>query len=264
MGTIDINLYIPKDKTQSIPAYSQANYGYTSTNVNSAQVLTGQGTSPPLIYFPHLGSLSDFFLGGTPYEAVNLQRLLRPRSTPVPLTPPGPGGTTAINCRQGLPDQTISCIPRTGFVFAADHWWNPQRGQSNADLCWNDVISTSNSASINPVLALVIWLHETDASNYTAFSNPIEDFGIHTGSCNTPNDFTTQLNCFIQIVQTIASQCAAELANPSYDPLAVFAARFQGYNPAAPCVPEADDISFAANLRTTLGLASGSCNLSFP
>jgi len=101
-----------------------------------------------------------------------------------------------INCNQTLPDQNIpGIISKEVFGDLADRWTG---GVNYADECYNDVICRALSKGVDPAFALLIWLHESGASNYDSSSLPVQDFGINDGV--TPaEDFNSQVNTFMAL-----------------------------------------------------------------
>ena len=68
------------------------------------------------------------------------------------------------------------------------------------------MIQRANSKGVNPIFALAIWIHESAASNYEA-RTPVEDFGIHGSSSAPPNNFSAQLDVFLNLPDSYSFQC---------------------------------------------------------
>ncbi len=67
-----------------------ASLGPNETNAGNPHAGAGNNSGGPEIYFPRLGSLADYFLGGPTNERLNLQKMLRPKYFGSVI---GPGGT---------------------------------------------------------------------------------------------------------------------------------------------------------------------------
>lgn len=102
-----------------------------------------------------------------------------------------PGGGV-INCDQNAPDNTIAGVDRANVIRVANNW---KPGKNYAGECFNDTVNQALCAGINPTYALMIWLHESGASNY---SNPeTEDFGMHSIPENM--NFNAQITAFLRL-----------------------------------------------------------------
>jgi hypothetical protein len=198
---------IKSGKDSTIPASTSVNYRGLTNYLQNTRVTAGNGGGGAL-YFPHLGSISDYLLGSPTGENLNLQRLLRPKGF---IGSVGMGNFgTGINCNTNLPPQSISCVDKANYVHVAEIWTGMPEG-THAEMCFDDVVYRANAAGVNPGLSLLVWLNESDASNYD-WRTPVEDFGIHTGQYNTPNDFSTQITGHLINIPLMASRCASELA----------------------------------------------------
>lgn len=194
----------PVTKILDIPAETSATY-QSETGISSAgtiqntQALAGDpfknNVGSGTLYFPHIGSVEDYFLKG-------IQTALRPKgvseSSEEPGTTPPEPPTTQVNC-QNVPDSALPSFYLGSFkenaIRICNEW--DRRGQSNGATCYNDVVSRALTAGINPTFALAIWAHESACSNYTASSLAWEDFGIHTAG--NPEDFQSQITGFLSI-----------------------------------------------------------------
>lgn len=105
-----------------IPGVSNANYGLNSESSSSVKILNvlnpgGSTASTPQIYFPHLGSVYEYFLKG-------IQTALRPKGFGEPITNGGTCVSSTIVCGQmpdTLPKAQGSCqlggtSPRVGAI----------------------------------------------------------------------------------------------------------------------------------------------------
>jgi len=128
------------------------------------------------LYFPHLGSISEYFLKG-------IQTLLRPKGFGEPILSGQPGTISGnptkegdIDCNQNAPDVNIpGLISKDNFGALADRWIN---SSNFANECYNDVVRRAIARGVNPAYFLFVWLYESGASN---FSGNYEDFGVHLG-----------------------------------------------------------------------------------
>jgi hypothetical protein len=207
---------IATGRENTIPAASGVTYLGSTADLQNGRVSAGLGGSGAL-YFPHLGSLSDYILDPPTQTNLNLQRLLRPKGFA--------GGTSAssglINCNVNLPPQTAACVSRSNYVSVANRWFNPPRGTPYADLCFDDVVYRARAAGVPPGLALLAWLNECDTSNYGAVGT-CWDFGVVS---QPQNNFSSQLNAYLAHANLIRLACARELSG-GVDPVEVYASRY--------------------------------------
>lgn len=175
--------------------------------VTSAQykVIAGDVSVQPTtaeIYFPHIGGVSEYFLKG-------IQTLLRPKGYGENITfsdvaPSNEDGS--INCNQNIPDIPVSGLNKSEGKRVSDIWYGAGVGKAYFEECNNDVIQRANSKGVNAIFTLAIWIHESAASNYEA-KTPVEDFGIHGSSSAPPNNFSAQLDAFLNLPDFYSSKC---------------------------------------------------------
>lgn len=104
--------------------------------------------------------------------------------------------TPDVGCDINAPETSSIGITKDAFVGLADGWYS---SANMAGECFNDVINRSLCAGINPMYSLMMWLHESDASNYTMnWSGPVEDFGIHMAGVSAEN-FNEQITKFLTL-----------------------------------------------------------------
>ncbi len=238
---------ITNNRDVSIPAGTSAAYNGQVQNLINPRVTAGRNvasggiggglrTSGGAFYFPKVGSLADHILGVPTRENLNLQRALRPKGFVGSVSPiDSPGG---INCNTNLPETNTPCVDRTNYIDIARRWTNFPDG-TFAELCYNDVVTRADAAGVNPGLSLLIWLNESDASNYEA-NTPVEDFGVHVGQYNTPNNFDQQITGHLLTVNAIRSRCASEIN--TYGGVRVFSAI---YLVGDSCIPTAESDLYA-------------------
>lgn len=186
----------PKDLTslaQDIPAITKANYSSDADKTFAGDPKNDRPGDQAQLFIPHLGSVYDYFLKG-------IQIALRPRGFGEFVS--GVSNllfNVQINCNQNAPDVSLNgVLGKEDFTqFALNHAGGPG---THAKECYNDVILKSKATGINPALSLLIWLWESDASNY---SMSVEDFGVHTGFVRGFND---QFNGFLERVNTYESR----------------------------------------------------------
>jgi len=131
-------------------------------------------------------------------------------------TLPPPIDTDGINCDQSVPEQNISGFDKTKAQHYADIWFGSNcQGKNYFAECNNDVIKRSIDTEIDPVFAIIIWLHESAASNYICSAQTmhvpedlIEDFGIHTAG--NKRDFSDQLNRFVNLPGYYQNACSSD------------------------------------------------------
>lgn len=171
-----------------IPGVSSATYNLNDASSDSVGNLvvknppSATNTSPE-IYFPHLGSVYEYFLKG-------IQTALRPQGYGEPIT----NGTQCITeevlteCPVNVPDSNVPSKYlggfKSNFISLADRWSGRCPGPENnmAEECYNYVASESQKAGVNPGFALTIWLNESGASNYCEGGETTQDMGINISS----------------------------------------------------------------------------------
>ncbi len=106
-----------------------------------------------------------------------------------------------INCNQNVPPQSIDGVSKEGFANLATRMV-AGRGKHYALECFNDVVYRAKAKGVDPAFALTIWLNESGASNYTQNSDNsgiIEDFGIHGNPSVPTQNFSKQIEYFLQL-----------------------------------------------------------------
>jgi len=114
-----------------------------------------------------------------------------------------------VNCRKNLPIPNIPCLNVSETIRLGKIWTGQSQtdSTSNIEVCLGDVIQRAQANGVDPIFTIAIWIHESGASNYDAFSYPIEDFGIH-GRADVPtNDFNAQINFWLNYTHYVASIC---------------------------------------------------------
>jgi hypothetical protein len=254
---------IKTGREDTIPAFTMAQYTGSTTNLNSPRVTAGRGGGG-VLYFPFLGSTADHILGQPTNENLNLQRMLRPKGFVGALNASMSG---EINCNTNLPEQNAPCVNRDNYIDVAERWTTMPEG-THAAMCFNDVVFRANEAGLDPGIALLIWLNESDASNYL-WRTPVEDFGVHVGEYNQPNNFDRQITGALLTLNSIRSTCASAIA--TYGGLRAFAARYSESG-NMDCVPDAASDLYALGDGTPQnpgligkwGWIGGGCDFPFP
>lgn len=188
----------PITEIKNIPGDSYANYSSNGTvqggSLVGGKTLAGnpnanRAGSTAKIYFPYLGSIYDYFLKG-------IQIALRPKANDIANNPQEDGAVCEINCNINAPEDPKYSKYKPVFVDLATRLV-AGKGKHYAAECFNDVVDRSKKAGVNPMFALVIWLHESGASNYgLRFGCQIADFGIVSGGA-PKSDFNFQLDGFL-------------------------------------------------------------------
>jgi hypothetical protein len=110
------------------------------------------------------------------------------------------------NCDTSVPAQSVpGLIDSTLAQQKVNNWYyNCPNATANAwQQCANDVIATAKRSCVDPLFALLLWIHESGASNYqcgrlVTGGIPVEDFGIHSGNPQwPPENFSAQLDKFV-------------------------------------------------------------------
>jgi hypothetical protein len=167
----------------NIPSVTNVQYIPTE-NMDEMKVIGPLGdntTDNPQLYFPHFGSVYDYFLKG-------IQTALRPKGYGEPTPESGTLCETVkpVDCEaENVPD---SAVPsnllggfKSNFIDLANRWSATCPGAENnmAEKCYNYVASEAKKAGVNPAFALTIWLNESGASNYCESGSTAQDFGIN-------------------------------------------------------------------------------------
>lgn len=172
-----------------------------STNITySGSGITQSNTD---LKIPHIGGISEYFLKG-------IQTALRPKGMGEPITfaknPDEDSSGGEINCNQSVPEITPTGLDKVAAENVTKMWYEGVPGHPYFKECNNDVIQKAQNKGIDPIFTLAIWIHESDASNYEAKS-PVEDFGIHGRSDVPTNNFSKQLDFFLNLPSSYASRC---------------------------------------------------------
>ena len=112
---------------------------------------------------------------------------------------PSPSISGDINCDQNAPAISYPGILKQKDAATLATNWLSGRGHHHVNECYNDVINRSLEAGIHPGFTLLIWLNESNASNYQAFTTPLLDFGINLSDIK--NDFDSQITRFLSLPQ---------------------------------------------------------------
>lgn len=159
------------------------------------------------LYFPHVGGISEYFLKG-------IQTILRPKGYGEQIISGAPGtfpSSGEVDCDQSAPEVSLRGVidKETTFQLALN-WVSGQTGNHVLE-CYNDTVKRSEAAGVNPALALWIWLHESNGSNYNI---TYEDFGVHHGK---PEGFVNQINGFLSRAKSYTPShylCAGKNVTP--------------------------------------------------
>lgn len=190
----------PITEIKNIPGDTYANYSSNGTidkgTLVGSKTLAGnpysnRAGSTAKLYFPYLGSIYDYFLKG-------IQIALRPKAQTLPNEgeEPGEGSVCEINCNVNAPEDPRYSKFKPVFVDLANRLV-AGKGKNYAAECFNDVVDRSKKAGVNPMFTLVIWLHESGASNYGLSSGcQIGDFGMVSGGA-PQGDFNSQITGFL-------------------------------------------------------------------
>jgi hypothetical protein len=97
-------------------------------------------------------------------------------------------GDIEVDCNQSS-TATDSCVKsKTTIRNLALSWVSGTPG-NHVDECYNDVIARAKSAGVNPAFSMLIWLNESNASNYNISR---QDFGINNPALEC--SFRRQIN----------------------------------------------------------------------
>ena len=147
------------------------NVEYSGSGLVSAGNPEGRSGEDAELYFPHLGGISEYFLKG-------IQTILRPKGYGEPILS-GAAGTFAssgdVDCNQSAASVSLPrTLNRQQTFQLALNWIGGQTGNHVLE-CYNDVAGRAKNSGVNVALTLLLWLNESNASNYGI--SPA-DFGI--------------------------------------------------------------------------------------
>lgn len=198
----------PLEALLDIPAATKVNYSGDAV-VQAGNPGNERSGESAELYFPHLGSVSEYFLKG-------IQTLLRPKGFGEPIIsgqpetlPDEPSPEEGeVSCNQNAPEANVAgLIDKDAFAALADRW----SGSGNfASECFNDVVARAKSRGVNPAYALMVWLIESGASNY---SISVEDFGVHLADVR---GFSAQMDRFLGTVTGGAHNYCAVSGRPPW------------------------------------------------
>jgi hypothetical protein len=204
---------------KDIPGAATVNYSASGANVEALAGSPGlnRGGSEAQIFFPHLGSVEEYFLKG-------IQKALRPQgfdSEPLPGQPksdPVDQNFQTIACpgpqQIGVPSSALSCGVPPECASVKDGSIPAQylalkgrvntyalalagRGSNLVNSCFDYVVKKSLDAQVNPIFTLSIWVQESAASNYSRFGCTLQDFGVNDTSIAA--ELPTQLSRFLNL-----------------------------------------------------------------
>jgi hypothetical protein len=152
------------------------------------------------VYINHVGGISEYFLKG-------IQTMLRPKGYGENVefaNPKSPSG--AVNCNQAAsPIEIPGILNREATYQLALNWIGGQTGNKVLE-CYYDVVNRALAAGIHPGFALIVWLNESNASNYSLSE---QDFGINDKSIL--KNFNKQIERFLGIPgSNVYTSCANE------------------------------------------------------
>lgn len=175
----------PKVNTGSLgslidyPTVTTAQYSATGAQITPT---TGE------LYLPHMGGVSEYFLKG-------IQTMLRPKGygESIVFGDKISASSGDVNCNQSAPAIEVPGILNREQTFDLASRWGVGEGNKVME-CYYDVVNRALAAGIHPGLALVIWLNESNASNYNVSE---QDFGVNDSTIL--KNFNKQIERFLGI-----------------------------------------------------------------
>lgn len=169
------------------------------------------------------------------------------------IAPPFTGSTsttTSVNCNKTAQETSVPGLHSKAVIADIASRWLSNVGHNYVNECYNDVVGRAVGAGINPAFALWIWVHESGASNYEAYTHPIQDFGINDASVE--NNFTTQITRFLGLPRAYKAQYSHCYQN-SYNEMQNFIRiYFIGATaPGTPCLPTQSTLDYYDQMRST-------------
>jgi hypothetical protein len=193
-----------------LPASTKVSY----TSSDAEQVRAGNpasgrsGTSAEL-YFPHIGGVKEYFLTG-------IQTILRPSGfgrqlltcngysdcgTSTTNPPKNNSDICSEKCSldallgKSLNDFLDDTTLRNKFTDLANNWFLNKCSAYQPRLDkYNQVITDSYNAGVNPIFTLAIWLHETAASDYQCICEDLGGLDPTSLYCHSAQDFGYNLS----------------------------------------------------------------------
>jgi hypothetical protein len=198
---------------------------------------------------PHLGGISAYFLDG-------IQTMLRPKgygselpstnNTSLCINASNTASTDicSANCNNNPSTTDISGL-KAKFTDLATRWLGA--GNPRIDK-FDEVVSAAQSAGVDPIFTLAIWLNESGASNYqgicltagnsdpnSEYCQQVQDFGVNDQNIKTQYDvngnikadhFEDQLHAFLNLpayyLQTCTgnstAKCSMEIFGAMFKP----------------------------------------------
>jgi hypothetical protein len=177
-------------------------------------------TDSPKLYFPHIGSVYEYFLKG-------IQTALRPKGYGETLTQgkyckvEAPKDCTGAGSNFSVPP-TYTGSFKTNFIDLANRWTSDCPGADNnlAEECYDFVVDKAVKEGVNPAFALTIWLNESGASNYCNGGPTSQDMGI-----NLPDlyqDIVGQAEVFMKMANERLCSGVAGFSEPMHGWLSRF------------------------------------------
>lgn len=121
-------------------------------------------------------------------------------------------GDIEIDCNQSA-SATDSCVfSQSSIENLALSWVGGSTGNHVSE-CYNDVIAKSRSAGVNAAFAILIWLNESNASNYNLSR---QDFGINNPAFEC--SFTAQINQFLTLPGSYRANYPSCFNSPPINP----------------------------------------------
>lgn len=112
-----------------------------------------------------------------------------------------------VNCDQAAPDISISKMIGKEAAYDLALRWSPGltdvKKDNHVRECYNDVVRRAQNAGVNPAFALMIWINESNGSNYDI---SLQDFGINLKSLE--GDFNKQIERFLQLPKSYKANYA--------------------------------------------------------
>jgi len=283
----------PVDEIKDIPADTQISYSSSATQTQAGDPDRERPGTNAKLYFPHLGSIYDYFLKG-------VQKALRPKSQGSTITtigqslapaynpyesvtcPTTPDPPSNIDFREGILCESTprECNPNTpipagydgvfkqNVIDLAQRWVKTGGQNSLVEYCYNTVVSKSLEAQVNPIYTLAIWIQESDASNYNSNvtncdpdspTTTVQDFGINDTSI--AGNFAAQLNRFLRLpyyYPNTYEQCFNNECN-----LGTFSRVYQ-QGASGTCSVNNSAISYADKTHRTMSLIFTGCQPKYP
>lgn len=259
-----------RDLTQARPVSSQISIKSQKSSTGSTRLSSGDptagDTTDPRLYFPVLGSLADYFLGGPTLEQKNLQRMLRPYG--LASNKPTTTDPNALACTIPL----VSCDPVNWDNNLFNAYYSAYNSDDNDS--WTMVKEPwaqrdIDNSGICPQFLATLWLEESGGSAIGAYDLGCIYFIDGTRAMGSdekggPSHFP-RYSAFQQHYEPILLNqiaCVKSYVNAIGDDFRTFMCQYSGEQDTDPSVPYRQCTTFTNNPNFPINICKIGTSLS--